>query len=72
MFLPKNRHENVHTIHMRNMPTRAANIYSFIRGRYHNVKYKNSPYYKGLLPVETRRCNTMIEFKKCLDRFYSN
>ena len=40
MFICKLRHENIRRIHGRN--TRAANVYSFTRERYHNDKYKNN------------------------------
>ena len=68
MFIDKNRHENV----PRN--TRAARAYSFVHERYHNVKYKNSPYYKGsllwdTLPVDTRR--SILDFKKSIKQIYS-
>ena len=73
MFIYKGRHNNIQRVHGRN--TRAAQLYSFARERYHKVKYKNSPYYKGSilwdeLPVETRQCNSMPEFKKSLHRIY--
>ena len=73
MFIYKSRHINIQGVHGRN--TRAAQIYSFARERYHYVKYKNSPYYKGSilwdeLPVETRQCNSMLDFKKSLRRIY--
>ena len=47
LFIYKNRHDDDRRVHARN--TRAANVYSFVREVYHNVKYKNSPYYKGSL-----------------------
>ena len=47
MLIHKSRHDNVRRLHARN--TRAANVYSFTRERYHNNKYKNSPFYKGAL-----------------------
>ena len=58
MFIYKNRHDDIRRVHARN--TRGANVYSFVREKYNNVKFKNSPYYKGSLiwdslPVETRR-----------------
>ena len=73
MFIYKLRHVNIRRIHGRN--TRAANVYSFTRERYHNNKYKNSPFYKGALlwdelPVNIRQCNTHIEFKKALNLVY--
>ena len=47
MFIYKNRHDNISRLHGRN--TRGANVYSFVREKYNNVKYKNSPYYKESL-----------------------
>ena len=42
---------------------------------YNNVKYKNSPYYKGsqlwdALPLTTINCDTLYEFKKHLKKRY--
>ena len=73
MFIFKQRHDNVRRLHGRN--TRAANVYSFTRERYHNNKYKNSPFYKGALlwdtlPVNVKRCDTVSDFKKSLNRIY--
>ena len=73
MFIYKLRHENVRRIHVRH--TRAANVYSFTRERYHNNKYNNSPLYKGALiwdtlPVNTRQCVSLPEFKKELNHVY--
>ena len=58
-----------------NQRTRAAEVYSFVRERYKNVKYKNSPYYKGSLlwdslPVNIRNNTTLLEFKKNLNTIY--
>ena len=69
MFIYKNRHADIRRVHGRN--TRAANVFSFTRERYHNNKYRNSPYYKGALlwetlPMTTKRCTTMLEFKKSI------
>ena len=74
MFIYKNRHIDIRRIHGRN--TRAAGVYSFTRERYHNVKYRNSPFYKGALlwdtlPVNARQCLTIIEFKKHLANVYT-
>ena len=60
-------------MHARN--TRAADIYSFTRERYHNNKYKNSPFYKGALiwdslHVDIRRSVSLKEFRKALKRVY--
>ena len=73
MFIYKNRHDNVRRLHDRN--TRAANVYSFTRERYHNVKYKNSPFFKGTLLWDTllrqmKQCMSLIEFKKSLSGVY--
>ena len=73
MFIYKNRHENARRIHGRN--NRAANIYSLTRERYHNNKYKNSPYYKGAflwdsLPISVRQSVSLSEFKGGLKRVY--
>ena len=73
MFIYKSRHDDIRRVHARN--TRAANVYSFARERYNNIKYKNSPYYKGyllwdMLSVDARNCDTLIEFKKHLNTVY--
>ena len=54
LFIHKGRCTGIRRIHARNI--RAANVHKSS----HNVKYKNSPYYKGsllwdTLPVMTRR-----------------
>ena len=61
MYMYKDRHEDVRRIY--NRRTRAAEQYNFVRERYNNVKYKNSPYYKGAilwegLPVSARNSQT--------------
>ena len=73
LFIYKNRHVNARRVHARN--TRAAEVYSFVRERYHNIKYKNSPYYKGsllwdTLPIPTRLCLNITDFRNCLRRIY--
>ena len=73
MFIYKLRHVNIRRLHGRN--TRAANVFSFTRERYHNNKYKNSPFYKGAvlwdkLPVDIKRCQTHLDFKRALNRLY--
>ena len=73
MFIYKQRHFDIRRVHARN--TRAANVYSFVRERYNNVKYKNSPYYKGSLlwdklPVAARNCDIIVEYKKYLNNEY--
>ena len=74
LFIYKTRYEDVRRIYARN--TRAANVYSFARERYHNVKYRNSPYYKGSLLWDTlsdmtKRCLNILDFKKSLNQIYS-
>ena len=71
MFINKNRHENVRRVHARN--TRAAKVYSFVRERYHNVKYKNSPYYResllwDYLLITTRQCLNKLDYRKSLKK----
>ena len=72
MFIHENRH-NVARIYARE--TRAAQVFSFVSERYHCIKYKNSPYYKGALlwdglPLEAKNCTDIIEFKKCMSKLY--
>ena len=48
---------------------------SFILERYHNHKYKNSPYYKGpvlwdSLPISARQCIELNSFKRALNQVY--
>ena len=55
--------------------TRNAQRFNFFTERYHNLKYKNSPYYKGselwkTLPLEVIDCDNIYEFKKCLNKIY--
>ena len=74
MFIYKIRHDDIRRVHVRN--TRAANVYSFTRERYHNTKYKNSPFYKGallwdMLPLDAKQCMSLKEFKKILSNVYS-
>ena len=50
-------------------------VFSFIRERYNNVKYKTSPYYKGsllwdILPIGIRSSENILEFKKGLSRVF--
>ena len=66
LFIYKNRHDDDSRVYARN--TRAANVYSFVCEVYHNVKYKNSPYYKGSLlcdnlPVLVKRSLNIIDSK---------
>ena len=73
MFIHKYRDLNARRIHHR--MTRAANIYSFVRERYNCTKYRTSPYYKGsllwdALPLVSKRCQTLLEFKKSLRIVY--
>ena len=74
LFIYKNRHENVRRVYARN--TRAANVYTFARERFHNIKYKNSSYFKGsllwdTLPVMTRNCLNVSDYLNSLKRIYS-
>ena len=73
LYIHKNRHDDVRRVHERN--TRAADVYSFVRERYHNIKYKHSPYYKGSLlwdnlPVTVKGCLDIKEYKNCINRIY--
>ena len=73
MFIYKSRNDDIRRLHARN--TRAANVFSFIREKYNNVKYKNSPYYKGsllwdTLPIGVRTSENIQDFKKGLSRIY--
>ena len=68
------RHVDIQRIHGRN--ARAANVFSFTRERYHNNKYKNSPFYKGAvlwdkLPLCVRQCVTHPASKMALNRVYN-
>ena len=74
LFIYKNRHEYVRRVYARN--TRAANVYTFARQRFHNIKYKNSSYFKGsllwdMLPVMTRNCLNVSDYLNSLKRTYS-
>ena len=56
--------------------TRAADRDNFVVERYNNLKYKNSPYYKGanlwsLLPIDIARSQSIFEFKKNLKNRYT-
>ena len=73
MFIFKLKYDGVRRVHARN--TRATDIYSFTRERYHNNKYKNSPFYKGALiwdslHVDIRRSVNLNEFRKALKLVY--
>ena len=55
--------------------TRNADRYKFHTERYNNVKYKNSPYFKGSelwdnLPRTTIDCENVFEFKRSLKKIY--
>ena len=55
--------------------TQNAERYSFYTECYNNVKYKNSPYFKGshiwdTLPREAIDCDNIFEFKKCIKKIY--
>ena len=72
MFIHKTNH-NVRRPF--NRATRGADRFQFYLERYNNVKYKNSPYYKGsllwdALPLTTIDCDTLYEFKKHLKKMY--
>ena len=48
-----------------------ANVCRFTCERYHNTKYRNSPFYKEALlwdnlPVNAKQCLSMSQFKKSL------
>ena len=56
--------------------TRNAERYTFYKECYNNVKYKNSPYYKGsetwdTLPRATIDCDNIYVFKKLVKKMYS-
>ena len=56
--------------------TRAADRDNFVIERYNNLKYKNSPFYKGanlwsLLPIDIARSQSIYEFKKSLKNRYT-
>ena len=74
LFIYKNRHVDARRVYPRN--TRAANIFSFVREMYHNVKYSNSPYYKGSLlwhglPDITKCCLNITDYNNSLKRIYN-
>ena len=63
--------DNLDVRRVPNRDTRAAIRYKFYTERYNNIKYKNSPYYKGaalwdMLPLATIECESIFELKKCL------
>ena len=73
MYLHK---QNVDNLRVYNRNTRAARRDHFHIERYHNVKYKNSPFYKGaelwdLLPVDIVLSDSIFQFKKELKRKYT-
>ena len=73
MYIHKKR-QNVARVYRRQ--TRAAGIFTFVREKYNCMKYRNSPYYKGAvlwdeLPVSTRTCNSLLDFKKHLKMIYA-
>ena len=66
MFIHKKNHNVQHPI---NRATLGADRYKCYLARYNNVKYRNSPYYKGsdlwdTLPLTTINCDTLFELKK--------
>ena len=67
--------ENVNNI--RNMPrsTRIARRDNFYVERYNNLKYKNSPFYKGvelwnLLPLDIATSDSLFQFKNSMKKKY--
>ena len=65
---------NVRRVHAR--PTRNALRFTFYTERYNNIKYKNSPYYKGselwnTLSLETINNDTIFEFKKSIKKIFN-
>ena len=72
MFIHKKNHNVQRPF---NRATRGPDRYSFHLERYNNVKYKNSPYYKGselwdTLPLNTINYDTLFDFKKHLKKRY--
>ena len=72
MFLHRKNPRNIR-IPARN--TRGANRDQFVVERYNNLKYKNSPFYKGSelwqhLPLDIVTSDSIFSFKKCLKNRY--
>ena len=73
MYLHRNNMENLRVM---NRNTRAAQRDHFNLERYNNIKYKNSPYYKGselwdLLPLDIIQSDSVFQFKKNLKRKFT-
>ena len=73
MYLHRNDMKNLRVM---NRNTRAAQRDHFNLERYNNIKYKNSPYYKGselwdLLPLDIIQSDSVFQFKKNLKRKFT-
>ena len=73
LFIYKNRHADAPRVYPRN--TWAANVFSCVREMYHNVNYRNRPYYKGSLlwdglPYIAKCCLNITDYKNSLKRIY--
>ena len=73
MFIHK---DNVDNLRIAERNTRAAQRDQFHVERYNNIKYKNSPFYKGselwkLLPIDIVSSGSIFEFKQALKRRYT-
>ena len=73
MYLHKN---NVDNLRVFNRNTRAAQRDQFDVERYNNIKYRNSPFYKGvelwnLLPMDILTSDSIFQFKHNLKRKYT-
>ena len=72
MFIHKTNHNVQRPF---NRATRGADRFKFYLERYNNMKYRNSPYYKGsdmwdTLPLTTVTSDTLFEFKQHLKKRY--
>ena len=73
MFIHK---ENVDNLRIPERNTRAAQRDQFYVERYKNIKFKNSPFYKGaelwkLLPNDIVLIDSFFQFKQALKRRYT-
>ena len=73
MYLHKN---DIGNMRIMNCNTRTARHEQFYVERYNNIKYKNSPYYKGtelwdLLPLDIIQSDSIFQFKQSLKRRYN-
>ena len=73
MYLHKN---NVDNLRVFNRNTRAAQRDQFDVERYNNIKYRNSPFYKGvelwnLIPMDILTSDSIFQFKHNLKRKYT-